>query len=53
MNFRKAFDDPEFRKLFTEYLDEMQDPANRAENEAYIRQLETENKVPMGKELIK
>ena len=29
----KAFEDPEFRKLFSEYVDEMQDPANRQETE--------------------
>jgi hypothetical protein len=28
-NFKKAFDDPEFRKMFTEYMDEMQNPDNR------------------------
>ena len=28
-NFKKAFDDPEFRKMFTEYMDELQDPNNR------------------------
>jgi hypothetical protein len=28
-NFKKAFDDPEFRRMFTEYMDEMQDPNNR------------------------
>ena len=28
-NFKKAFDDPEFRKMFTEYMDEIQDPNNR------------------------
>ena len=28
-NFKKAFDDPEFLKMFTEYMDEMQDPKNR------------------------
>lgn len=28
-NFKKAFDDPEFRKMFTEYMDEMQNPNNR------------------------
>ena len=27
--FKKAFDDPEFRKLFAGYMDELQDPANR------------------------
>ena len=27
--FATAFDDPEFRKLFTSYMDELQDPSNR------------------------
>jgi hypothetical protein len=31
--FSKAFDDPTFRKMFSEYMDEMNDPANRKENE--------------------
>ena len=51
--FQKAFNDPEFRKLFADYMDELQDPANRAETEAYISQLEGEQKVPAGKELIR
>ena len=51
--FQKAFEDPEFRKLFSEYVDELQDPRNREENEAYISQLENEKKVPEGKELIR
>jgi hypothetical protein len=52
-NFSKAFEDPEFRKMFGEYMDELQDPKNREETEAYIRQLEGEQKVPDGKELIR
>eukprot|EP01038_Epipyxis_sp_PR26KG_P006176 gene6176-8506_t len=51
--FKKAFDDPEFRKLFADYMDELQDPSNREETEAYISQLEGEQKVPVGKELIR
>lgn len=51
--FQKAFEDPEFRKLFSNYIDELQDPKNREENEAYISQLEGEKKVPEGKELIR
>ena len=50
--FTKAFEDPEFRKMFAEYMDEMQDPKYREETDAYIRQLEKEEKVPEGKELI-
>lgn len=51
--FKKAFSDPEFRKMFSDYMDELQDPKNRDETEAYISQLETEQKVPEGKELIR
>lgn len=51
--FKKAFSDPEFRKLFADYMDEMQDPQHREETEAYISQLESEQKVPEGKELIR
>ena len=50
--FTKAFEDPEFRKMFADYMDEMQDPKYRAETDEYIRQLEKEEKVPEGKELI-
>lgn len=39
--------------MFAEYMDELQDPAHREENEAYISQLEGEDKVPSGKELIR
>lgn len=51
--FKKAFDDPEFRKLFAGYMDELQNPANRKETEDYIRQLEGDQKVPAGKEIIR
>jgi hypothetical protein len=51
--FGTAFEDPEFRRMFSEYMDELSDPAHRAETEAYISQLEGENKVPAGKELIR
>eukprot|EP01031_Cornospumella_fuschlensis_P029747 gene29747-35920_t len=51
--FKKAFADPEFRKMFAEYMDELQDPKHREETEAYITQLEGEQKVPEGKELIR
>jgi butyrate kinase len=51
--FKKSFEDPEFRKLFADYMDELQDPKNREETEAYITQLEGEQKVPEGKELIR
>ena len=40
----KAFQDDEFKRLFAEYAQEVSDPANRAETEAYLRQLEQEGK---------
>ena len=46
--FLKAFDDPEFRSLFSSYVDEIQDPKNREENEMYIKQLEKEERGNKG-----
>lgn len=40
--FTKAFGDPEFRKMMAEYVDEISDPKHREEQEAYIRQMETD-----------
>ena len=53
VKFKKAFDDPEFRKMFSDYMDEIQDPKHREENEMYINQLEGEKKVPQGKQLVR
>ncbi len=39
--------------MFAEYMNEIQDPKYREETEAYISQLEGEDKVPEGKELIR
>ncbi|CAM9629456.1 unnamed protein product, partial [Discosporangium mesarthrocarpum] len=50
--FRKAFADPTFRDMMRDYLDEMQDPERRAEQEEYISQLEEQNRVPEGKRII-
>ena len=38
--FTEAFAKPEFRALMAEYVDEISDPKNKAETDAYIRQLE-------------
>lgn len=40
----KAFQDKEFIKLFADYANEVSDPKNREENEAYLRQLEDEGR---------
>ena len=38
--FTKAFQDKEFRKMMAEYVDEISDPKHRAEQDAYIREME-------------
>ncbi|KAG1666987.1 hypothetical protein FOA52_014299, partial [Chlamydomonas sp. UWO 241] len=43
--FTKAFKDPEFIKLFEEYAKEVSDPKAKAENDAYLRQLEFEGRI--------
>ena len=43
-SFTKAFNDPEFLKLFGDYMNEIQDPAHRAENDMYLRQVEAEGR---------
>lgn len=44
-SFEKAFKDPEFVKMFGEYAKEIHDPANKAETEMYLRQLEGQGEV--------
>jgi len=51
-NLTIAMKKPEFTKLLKEYMDEISDPKNRAEQEAYLQQLERENKVPQHVRLI-
>ncbi|DBA03843.1 TPA: hypothetical protein N0F65_005733 [Lagenidium giganteum] len=50
--FLSAMQKPEFRSLLNDYMKEISDPANRAETEQYLAQLEGENKVPDDKQLI-
>ena len=50
---RGAFKDEEFRKLFSEYVDEISDPKHRQEQEQYISQLEGEGRAPEGKQLVR
>ena len=37
--FETAFKDPEFKKMFMEYAEEISDPKNKAESDLYLRQL--------------
>lgn len=41
---QNAFSDPEFRKLFSDYMTEISDPKHREEQDLYIRQLEEKSK---------
>ncbi|KAF5398845.1 hypothetical protein PHET_07512 [Paragonimus heterotremus] len=45
LRLKKAFGDPEFRKLFKEYADEISDPQNRKRYEEEIRLMEKERGV--------
>ena len=49
----KAFKEPEFKKLMADYMTEISDPKNKAEYDAYIEQLEKDNKVPKGTKLVR
>lgn len=51
-SFLKAMQQPEFRSLLNDYMQEIADPANRTETEQYLAQLEREQKVPEDKQLI-
>ena len=47
--FTKAFEQEEFRKLFSDYVKDISDPKHRAEQEAMIRQMENDGQVPQDK----
>lgn len=51
--FEKAFANKEFRNLMAEYVSEISDPKHRAEQDAYIRQLESQQNVPEGKQIVR
>lgn len=51
--FLSAMRDPEFRSLLSDYMAEISDPANRTETEQYLAQLESEQKVPADKQLVR
>jgi dynein assembly factor 2 len=43
--FEESFKDSKFREILADYMDEISDPAHRAETEAYITQLEGDQQV--------
>lgn len=48
-----AFEKPEFRKMFMDYMAEVSDPAMRAETETYLQQLEKDAALPAGMKLVR
>jgi hypothetical protein len=42
--FGKAFKDPEFLQMFADYAKEISDPAAKAEQDAYLKQVEAEGR---------
>ena len=44
---------PEFISLLNEYVDEISDPKNKAEHEAYLKQLEQQGELPPGRKLLR
>ena len=49
----KAMKKPEFISLLNEYVDEISDPKNKAEQEAYLKQLEQQGELPPGRKLLR
>lgn len=52
-NLTSAMKKPEFRSLLNDYLEEISDPKNKAEYEAYLEQMETSGELPPGRVLLK
>jgi hypothetical protein len=52
-NVLKALEKPEFQGLLEEYVDEISDPKNKAEQEAYLKQMEAQNDLPTGTKLVR
>lgn len=50
---RSSFQDPKFREMLADYMEEISDPKYRAETEQYISQMENDDQVPAGKELVR
>ena len=54
-SLKNAFESKEFRGMFAQYVEEISDPKVRAEQDAYLRQLEesAEIQVPKGKTILR
>jgi len=52
-NLKKAFQKPEFRDLFNDYLQEISDPKNRKEYDDYLEKLEKQGNIPKNVNLVR
>lgn len=50
--FTRAMEQPEFKTLLADYIQEISDPKNKGELETYLRQLEEQGDLPVGTKLI-
>ncbi len=48
-----AFKEPEFRKMFQDYMAEISNPDQRAEYEQYLEQMERDGEAPKDAELVR
>jgi len=51
--FQKAMDDPKFRDMFRDYLEEINDPENLARREKELLAMEQQGMAPEGRKLVK
>jgi len=52
-NFQKAMDDPKFRDMFRDYLEEINDPVNLKRREEELLAMEKQGMAPEGRKLVK
>ena len=48
-----AFKEPEFRRMFQDYMSEISNPDQRAEYEQYLEQMERDGEAPKDVELLR
>jgi len=51
--FERAFTNKEFRKLMADYVSDISDPKHRAEQDKYIRMLESQKNIPEGRQIVR
>ena len=52
-NLSQAMKKPEFINLLQDYVNEISDPKNKEEHEAYLKQMEESGELPQGRKLLR